>query len=73
MKKIIYICDRCKKEINQNYYLIDIYQNPDKTGRYTTKGASINMNKNISKMLAIEPIYCEKCIDEIFKVINRKR
>lgn len=73
MKKIIYICDRCKKEIDENHYYIDIYQKPDIIGRYTSSGASNNMTLNISKMFGNESTYCDNCIQEIKNFINEKR
>lgn len=64
------ICDRCKSEIKGNYWLIDIYEKEDNTGRVTTEGAINNLKQNTDKMLSRQKEYCNKCINEIKDTIK---
>lgn len=71
MKKIVYICDCCKKETNENNYFIDIYQNADRLGRLTTRGAENNISLNHNKIFGRESTYCQECIDKIKEFIRK--
>lgn len=70
---IIRICDRCNKEIKDNYYTIDIYEKEDKTGKLTTDGAMNNLNQNIDKFLMQQKEYCKECIKEIKNIIEGEK
>lgn len=65
MKKIKYICDRCGGDATINFYTINIHQNADIDGKFTTTGFMNNMHNNMSKMLDKQKIYCQKCIYDI--------
>ena len=65
------LCDRCNKEIQSNYWTIDIYEKEDNTRRVTTEGVINNMKQNINKILNRQREYCKECIEEIEKVIDK--
>ncbi len=65
------ICDRCNKEIKDNYWTIDIYQHEDNTGRVSTNGSINNIEQNTNKRLNRQKEYCEECIKDIKKTIER--
>jgi len=60
------ICDRCRKEIKSNYWIINIYEHEDNQGLHTTEGAGNNIQQNLSKKE-----FCKNCIDEIKNTIER--
>lgn len=62
------ICDRCNKEIENNFYKIYIYQVEDLKGRLTCDGFENNFRQNTSN----EEIYCQQCIEEIKEYIKEK-
>ncbi len=64
------ICDKCNKEIQGNYWTIDIYQQEDDVKMVTTKGAENNFKQNMDKMFNRQKQYCENCIEEIKKIIE---
>lgn len=66
------ICDRCNKEIQGNYWTIDIYEKEDYTKRVSTMGAVNNMSQNLNKIFNKEKEYCKECIEEIEKVIKKE-
>lgn len=66
---IIRLCDRCSKEIKNNYWTINIYQEADSTGRVSTEGAINNMKENTESPKE----YCENCIKEIKKSIKKEK
>ncbi len=66
------ICDRCNKEIQGNYWTIDIYEKEDYTKRVSNMGAVNNMSQNLNKIFNKEKEYCKECIEEIEKVIKKE-
>lgn len=65
------ICDRCGKEIKDNYWTISIYEKEDSTIRVSSAGAANNIRQNMNRLLNKEKEYCKECIEEIGKVINK--
>lgn len=65
-------CDRCGDIIKNNYWTINIYEEPDNTGRFTTNGVLNNLVQNMVKLNQKENNYCEKCVDDIKKYIDKK-
>lgn len=41
-------------------------------GKFTTKGALNNLVQNMAKLDKKENIYCEKCVNDIKKYIDKK-
>lgn len=66
------ICDRCNNEIKGNYWIIDIYEKEDNTGRVSAKGTVNNMEQNMSRLFNRQKEYCEECIKEIKDTIENK-
>lgn len=66
---IIRKCDRCGKEIKNNFWTIAINEEPDEKGCLTTEGAKQNLITNINK----PEEYCTDCINEIKAFINRDK
>lgn len=66
------ICDRCNKEIEGNYWTIDIYEKEDNIRRLTMNGAVNNVKQNLDKALNRKKEYCENCIDKIKEVIEKE-
>lgn len=65
-------CDRCEDIIENNCWTIYIYEEPDNMGKFTTKGALNNLVQNMAKLDKKENIYCEKCVNDIKKYIDKK-
>lgn len=65
------ICDRCNNEIQGNNYYIDIYAKEDNYGMMSVNSAANNVKENIKKMFNTKNEYCEKCIEEIKKYIEK--
>ncbi len=64
-------CDRCNRAIENKYYTIDICEHDlhpvnDYTVSYSISGCS-NSRADILKTLNSQPIYCEKCKEQIVK------
>ena len=71
-------CDRCGKELKEEYNLINIYK--ESTNRVITitecadaiAGIAYNMREDALKMLNSKKMYCDECIEEIEKFISSK-
>lgn len=71
-------CDRCGKELKDEYYLINIYK--EGTNRVATitdcataiSNVAYNMREDALKMLNSKKMYCENCKEEIEMFINKK-
>lgn len=59
-------CDKCGKEINGNYWTIDIYEKADEQGRYTSEGAVNNAIQNIKNSKE----YCYECAKNFKKYLE---
>lgn len=64
------VCDRCNREIIDNYWTIDIYQHEDRSGKVSATGAVNNIKQNVDKILDRKKEYCEECIKEIKEEIG---
>lgn len=71
-------CDRCGKELKEEYNLINIYK--ESTNRVVTisdcanalSNVAYNMREDALKMLNSKKMYCDECIKEIEKFIEKK-
>lgn len=69
-------CDRCEKELKEEYNLINIYK--ESTNRVVTlsdcanalSNAVYNMREDALKILNSKKMYCDECIEEIKKFIE---
>lgn len=59
-------CDKCGKEINGNYWTIDIYEKEDEQGRHTYEGALNNTVQNIKNPKE----YCYECAKSFKKYLE---
>lgn len=66
MNKIF--CNRCGKELTDDYYTIDIYGhevNPSNDGRANVDVTAINIATNILKTIKQERRFCKNCMVDI--------
>lgn len=70
------ICDRCKKDIEENYYVINFWEydtNPhyeSVTTAYASAYSSPETRVGALKMLNAQKMYCKKCKCEIENFIG---
>lgn len=64
-----YICDRCGKEIDENYFTCALGCATDKTGRISALGAALNASENMRN----QRMLCYECMAEIKDFIDRKK
>ena len=72
---IKYFCDRCGEQIvNNNIYHISItFENIAKKSSWELLNESVrSVSSSISDRIEQQPIYCEKCKEEIeFHIVNK--
>ena len=72
------ICDRCKKDIEEKYYVINFWEyetNPKYepiTSYATSCTYSTESRDSALKFLNSRTMYCKKCKNEIEKFINKE-
>lgn len=66
---IKYTCDRCDKEIDENYFTCRFGGVSDSNGMLSSAGASINIQENSRK----ERMLCYKCMMEIKHFADTKK
>lgn len=59
-------CDKCGKEINGNYWTIDIYETEDEYGYHTSEGAANNIKQNWNRSKE----YCYECVQDFKKYLQ---
>ena len=66
-------CDRCREEIKDRYYTVNIYghdTNPKYDCATVADGAYSNSRESILRTLNATKMYCKNCRDKIEAFIN---
>lgn len=70
------LCDKCKKEIGNKYYTINIYGHDTKPQNYTTvcsahADSTYSSSEDLLRTLNATKMYCKNCVDKIETFINQ--